>query len=118
MTFLSMLFLLLAAHALVDFPLQTDRMARLKRRFPEPGATYNPTWFYWLGAHAFIHGGAVMLVTGSVPLGALETALHFVADFDSDYRRRRVTVHMDQALHIASKLVWAALANGLLGVTL
>ena len=103
--------LLVAAHALADYPLQGEFLARAKNRFnPVPGVP----WYQALGAHAVIHGGMVGLVTGSLLLGVLEVLAHFVID---DCKcARRIGFNTDQALHVACKALWVVLlATGLTG---
>ncbi|MBX2861204.1 MAG: DUF3307 domain-containing protein [Vampirovibrio sp.] len=104
------LFLLLAGHALGDFVLQSDSMAKGKGR-PKGNATalgpYQPTWHYWLTAHSFIHGGIVYLITQDLTFGLAETLLHWLIDFMKC--ESRYNIHVDQALHIGCKLIWAAL---------
>ena len=66
-----MLAALIAAHAVCDYPLQGDFLAKAKNRtMPIPGVP----WWQALGAHAAIHGGAVGLITGIWWLGLLEAA--------------------------------------------
>lgn len=105
--FLSMLGLMLAAHALADYPLQGDFLAKAKNRTaPIPGVP----WYQALGAHAAIHAGFVGVITGSLSLALAEATAHFVID---DMKcRGRVGFNADQALHIACKLVWAVVAIG------
>jgi hypothetical protein len=56
-----LLIALLTAHALADYPLQGDFLSKAKNRMaPIPGVP----WRQALGAHAFIHAGAVALITG------------------------------------------------------
>lgn len=95
---------LVAAHALCDYPLQGDFLAKAKNRSePIPGAP----WWQALGAHAAIHGGAVGLVTGTWWLGVLEAASHFIID---DLKcRGKLSFNQDQAAHIAFKLAWVAI---------
>ena len=109
MTILSMLFWLLAGHAVADFTLQTDVMAKGKNRHkrPEnvpPGQKAMPCWYYWLTAHALEHGACVALATGSVVLGLLEAALHWIIDFAKcdGY----LNPHSDQFLHLLCKILW------------
>lgn len=104
------LFELLAAHALADFALQSDAMAKGKNRHNRPeyipeGQKYIPCWPYWLTAHALIHGGAVYLVTGSLWWGLTETVLHWFIDF---IKCEGVTnPHVDQALHLWCRIWYA-----------
>lgn len=96
---------LVASHALCDYPLQGDFLAKGKNRTaPIPGIP----WWQLLGAHAAIHGGAVGLITGIWWLGLLEFAAHFVID---DLKcRSRLTFSQDQALHLICKVAWVAIA--------
>lgn len=105
---LTQLFLsLIAAHAVCDYPLQGDFLARAKNRIsPVPGFP----WYQALGAHAAIHGGAVGLITGLWWLGVAEAAAHFAID---DLKcAGRISLNGDQALHVACKVLWAAVAIG------
>ena len=100
--------LLLAGHALADFALQSDAMARGKNwttpSTPPPGVKAQVCWPYWLSAHAAIHGGVVGLVTGRWELGVLEFVLHWLIDLA---KCSRITdVHQDQLLHIMCKVAW------------
>ena len=108
---IELLFFMLVGHALADFSLQTDVMAKGKNRNrkPDPGVVppgqkYMPCWHYWLTSHTLIHGGAVALITGVWWLGALETVAHWVIDFAKC--DNMIGVHQDQALHVACKLLW------------
>ena len=112
---LSLIWWLLCAHALCDFSLQTDSMAKGKNRHnvttPPAGQKFVPCWEYWLSAHALIHGGAVTLVTSSVPLGILAAAIHWVVDFlKCD---NWTNPHIDQAIHGATILLIAFVATRL-----
>lgn len=100
-TVLEVFALLVAAHALCDYPLQGDFLACAKpRAAPLPGVP----WYQALGAHAAIHGGAVGLVTGSLGLGLAEAVAHAVID---DLKcRSRISYDVDQALHLACKAAW------------
>ena len=109
---LSLLFALLIGHALADFSLQTDAMAKGKnwnnKTTPPPGARYTPCWPYWLTSHALIHGGVVWLITGIPALGMAETILHWQIDFHKC--DNRIGVHADQALHLFCKVIWVVFA--------
>jgi len=102
------LFLLMVGHAVSDFALQSESMARGKNRNrktePPPGAKYQPTWHYWLTAHALVHGGAVAIVTGSLGLGIAETVVHWVTDFGKC--ENWYGIHTDQGIHVGSKVMW------------
>lgn len=95
------LFLLLSAHALCDYPLQGDFLAKGKNhKFPLSGVP----WYQCLLAHAAIHGGAVALITGSIWLGLAEFVAHSLIDFgkcDGWFG-----FNTDQLLHVACKLIW------------
>jgi hypothetical protein len=98
----SILALLLAGHALADYPLQGDFLARAKNRFaPVAGVP----WYQALGAHAAIHGGFVGVVTGSLWLGMAEFVAHFL--IDDAKCAGRVSYNQDQMLHVACKAAWA-----------
>lgn len=126
---LTLLFWLLVGHALADYPLQGDFIAKAKNhRSPIPGVP----WMHGLLWHAVIHGGAVALATGSVALGCAEIAAHTAIDFAKSeglfYRRSLAPwypdnpskaafgFHVDQLLHVVCKVLWAVLAAHGLGV--
>ena len=106
----ALLFALIAAHALCDYPLQGDFLARAKNRAtPIPGVP----WYQALGAHAAIHGGAVLLLTGSVWLGFAEVAVHAITD---DLKcQGRIGFNTDQAIHIACKFAWIGILSAQMG---
>jgi len=96
-------FWLVAAHFAVDYPLQGDTTAMRKSRhckLPDIGVP----WFYWLFAHAIMHGAAVLLILESLPLALCETVAHFLIDFLKC--ERVINIHVDQALHLACKVIW------------
>ena len=100
-------FKLLIAHALADFSLQTDSMAKGKNRNKKPdyipeGQKFVPCWPYWLSAHALISGGAVYLVTNSLFIGMFETVAHWLIDFAKC--ENLTTPDQDQALHIICRI--------------
>jgi hypothetical protein len=100
------LFALIGAHALADYPLQGDFLAKAKNRSaPIPGVP----WWQALGAHAIIHGAAVAAITKSPALGVAETIIHAVTD---DLKcRGKLTYNQDQAIHLGCKLLWALIAS-------
>ncbi len=105
---------LLMGHALADFALQSDSMAKGKNRnrmvdlsIVPPGQKYQVSWQYWLSAHALIHGMAVWLITGNIYIGFYEICCHWVIDFgkcESWYG-----IHEDQTAHIVCKILWSIL---------
>jgi hypothetical protein len=106
---IAMIFAMLVGHAVCDYPLQGDFLARGKNhRAPLPGVP----WQIILTAHALIHAGAVGLITGSMWLAVAELAWHFIIDFSKsegwfgDGARAFTT---DQALHVVCKIAWAAI---------
>lgn len=107
-------FLLLVGHALADFALQTEAMARGKNRNRQidlgsvpPGQKPIVCWHYWLSSHALIHGGMVALITGIWWLGLLETIVHWVIDFGKC--ENWYGIHEDQAMHIFCKVLYVSL---------
>lgn len=99
-----MLFLLLVAHALADYPLQGEFLAAGKNRRTDIGRLF---WVWCLPAHALIHGGFVFAITGSLALGVAETAAHGVTDWLKC--EGRIGLHADQTIHVVCKVGWVAL---------
>ncbi|NJN51341.1 MAG: DUF3307 domain-containing protein [Gammaproteobacteria bacterium] len=102
-----LLFELLIGHALADFVLQTDTMAVSKSRHARAAETRGdgfPPWYYWLGAHALVHGGVVYLITGNWLLGVVEVVLHTAIDFAKG--EHKINFHHDQALHVLCKVAY------------
>ena len=98
---ISILFMLLGAHAICDFPLQGDFMAKAKNPVsPLPGVP----WWIVMAAHSLIHGVAVASVTGRPDLGALEVFTHFC--IDTGKCRGGYGFTTDQCLHVVCKGVW------------
>ena len=101
---------LVAGHALADYPLQGDFLAKAKNR---SNPIHGVPWWQALGAHSAIHGGFVALVTGLWWLALAEAAVHWLTD-DAKCRGR-ISYNADQAIHLLCKVAWlvvAALANG------
>ena len=101
---MNLLFLLICAHFLADYPLQGDFLALGKSR---TGPGYVP-WWHCLMAHAFIQGGFVALLTGIWWLGAAEVVIHAATDHLKC--EKRIGINADQAIHIACKFVWTFIA--------
>lgn len=106
----TLMFWFLAMHALCDYPLQGDFMARGKSN---KGVQPVP-WWHLLSAHALIHGGGVAVVIGGVTgdwsravlFGLIETPLHF--GIDEAKSRGWTNIHADQLLHVACKAAYTA----------
>ena len=101
------LFRLLAAHAISDYVLQPEFMARWKHPKAQvpPGAG---KWWWWMTAHALVNGGLVAWVTYDDMLGLFETVLHW----GTDYAKCQgwISAERDQLIHLGSKVAWALLA--------
>jgi hypothetical protein len=98
------LLLLFAGHALCDYPLQGDFLARGKNQVaPLPGVP----WYQCLAAHALIHSGMVMLITGSVVMALAELVIHAATDYAKS--AGHLTFNQDQGIHYACKVLWALL---------
>jgi hypothetical protein len=100
----TILFLLLASHALGDFALQSGFLAAAKNRHTEIGREY---WVAALPAHALIHGILVFAVTGSVALGLAETVAHGIIDWCKN--EGWFGIRVDQGLHALCKILWLVL---------
>lgn len=104
MTWFMVLFLLLAAHATFDYALQGDTVAVNKNPNANTPLQQHVPWYYWMGSHAFQHGGAVAIITGSAWLGLAETLAHFAIDYGKC--SKKYTIHGDQLLHLVCKVAW------------
>jgi len=104
MTPTTMLMLLISLHFLCDYTLQTDPQARGKSMFTEP--LYGVNWYYWNASHAATHALAVGIATGSVLIGLVEFAVHFV--IDAGKSKRFYGLHVDQAMHVLCKVAYVA----------
>lgn len=101
----ALFFALCIGHALADYPLQGDFLAKGKNRFqPLPGVP----WYWCLAAHAAIHAGFVWLLTGYAELAAMEFIAHCLID-DSKCEGT-FGFDADQILHILCKVGWVLLA--------
>lgn len=104
MTIAQIFFLMLVGHALADYPLQGDFLARAKNHAaPLPGVP----WGQALVWHAAIHAGFVGVITGSIALGLCEFVAHTVTDHLKC--AGRISFNTDQAIHVACKVAWCAL---------
>lgn len=107
MEFLTLFGLMIFAHALADYPLQGDFLAKAKSAVaPIPGVP----WYQALGAHSAIHAGAVGIITGSIWLALAEFVIHALTDNAKCHSK--ISYNTDQAIHIGCKVAWAALIVG------
>ena len=89
-------------HALADFPLQGDYIARQKSRAL---ADSRSDWIVALIAHCVIHAGGVWLVSGSLAFAAAEFLLHGLIDLGKGKEKYGIAV--DQSLHLICKSGYA-----------
>jgi hypothetical protein len=107
---MTLLFLLLFWHALADFPLQGEWLAKYKARtitvdtYNGWKASSNPVWLWALSAHSMIHAGGVALITNNVWLGVAEFFTH--ACIDHLKCRNKLNFTQDQLAHIGCKVVY------------
>ena len=93
--------LLVFGHCLADYPLQGDFLARAKNHTaPIPGVP----WMTALAAHAAIHAGVVLVITGSLWFALAE----FVGHTAIDYAKcsGRLSFNADKSLHLAMKAAY------------
>jgi len=106
----SLFLALLVSHALADFPLQGDYLARQKVR---KDATSKSEWLIALSAHSVIQAGGVWLLTGSLALGVVEFILHWLIDLAKGEDKFGVVV--DQSLHLLCKLAYVIIVTYSIG---
>jgi hypothetical protein len=99
---LARLLLLFAGHALCDYPLQGDFLAKAKNHKLNPHG-----WPRDLIAHTLIHAGMVFLITRSLWFALAELVIHTVTDYAKC--DGRISSNVDQAIHYACKVLWAVL---------
>ena len=114
-------FALLIGHSLGDHPLQGEYLALYKNRSNKPGPAINngdpsSVWVHCLTAHALIHAGIVWAITSSPILGVIELCLHWIIDFIKG--ENKITLHVDQTLHLLCKVGYVvAIAKGWIALT-
>lgn len=104
------LFMLLFGHALADFVLQPEAMGYGKNRndkIHDKEHSLFPVWWYWLTAHALVHGGVVYLITNSLLFGIIETVVHWITDYAKC--EGWIGMHQDQAVHLGCKVGYGLL---------
>lgn len=110
---MNVLFLLFAGHALCDYPLQGDFLARGKNPTnPIPGIP----WQQCLFAHSLIHAGMVLVITQSLWLASAELVIHAATDYAKCVgwfgAAPAKAFNVDQAIHFGCKIVWALIVFG------
>ena len=103
-TFVTTFAFMVFAHFLADFPLQGDFMAMAKNRHTAQG---KDIWRWVLSGHSIIHGGFVMLISGSLTLGIIETVIHY--QIDKAKCNDELTFSQDQNIHIWCKAAYASI---------
>ena len=107
-----MLFYLLAGHALADYPLQNDSIALCKCRKCTHPAQATVPWYYWLTAHAMVHGAIVGIILRwygvpeqlAMTVALIEVVVHWFIDLGKC--EKLYNIHVDQGLHMICKVIW------------
>lgn len=105
---IQLLLALLIGHALCDFPLQGEYLAKGKNwRFlkdlKDPSRPPQ-IWFACMASHCLIHAGSVWIMTGSFLMAMTELVLHWCIDVAKC--RGLLTFNQDQFLHVLCKVVY------------
>jgi len=94
---------LMVGHAIADYPLQGDFLARAKNhRAPVAGVP----WYQALTAHSLIHAGVVWLITGNIFCAFAEFFMHSFIDWMKC--EGEIGFNTDQAMHAFCKATYAA----------
>ena len=91
-------------HALADFPLQGDYIAKQKARRQADSLS---VWIVALSAHCVIQAGGVWLISGSLAYFAAELVTHALIDVCKG--EGKFGLIADQSLHLGCKLIYALL---------
>lgn len=100
-------FLLFAAHALADYPLQGQFMSTAKSRHSDAEKAMPGHWPFVLTGHAAIHGAFVGIITGLWMLAIAELVIHWITDFAKC--EKWIGIKTDQFIHIGCKILWLAI---------
>lgn len=106
-SFVAVLFGLIAAHFICDYVFQPFAMFKGKNHLASKldDTAPNINWWYWLTAHSAMHGVAVYIVTRNLYLDLAETTAHWLIDWG--HNAGKYSLHAEQAMHLACKLLWA-----------
>lgn len=103
-----LLFSLVLAHALADYPLQNTYMALGKNPWGKERddlkSNYARKWWHRMAAHCAIHAGLVMYFTGLWQLFVIEFIAHFIIDLFKC--AKCIGSNTDQALHLLCKVIY------------
>lgn len=105
MSFFQTLWLLVLAHFICDYSLQSGFIATCKN--PNVDSRTGIPWYYVMSGHCATHAMAVYLITQSTWMSAAEFVLHFVTDTDKCCAGKHASIHKDQATHIMCKVCFA-----------
>lgn len=97
-------FYLLVAHFVCDFSLQGETTAKEKSPFSTSALQKIIPWPWWLTAHAFMHAGAVMLITQHLGLALIELFAHWLIDYGKVLGKYSFLA--DQFLHLTCKYIY------------
>lgn len=99
---------MLSGHFLCDYPLQGDFIGKFKNRHIIHEKTFHGghgiPWWHLMTAHSFIHGGAVLLITGRLDMAIFEIVAHFIIDCLKC--EGWTDINMDQLFHIICKICY------------
>lgn len=102
-TYFLLLFVMVSFHFLMDYPLQSDFIAKFKARIVD--GKYNPFWYHCLTAHSFIHALPVLLLTSNIVYGVIMVVSHWIIDYAKC--ENKISLNVDQLLHLCVILLIA-----------
>ena len=109
-----LIFWLLCAHFIADYPLQSSEMAKFKNKknkpIPPKGAKPVSVWFAYLTAHAFIHAAFSALIVGPL-FGFIIGLCHWIQDCFKC--KIQYSPNLDQIIHILIIIIMAVIINGI-----
>lgn len=102
MEIITIIFWLICAHVIADYPLQTPEMGKYKNKRNQPSppdkkAKPVRVWFAYLTAHAFVHAGLSSLVVGPL-FGFIIGLFHWIQDYFKC--KIQYSPNLDQLIHI------------------
>lgn len=108
---LTMIFWLLCAHFIADYPLQTPEMGKYKNKRNQPSppdkkAKQVSVWFAYLTSHAFVHAALSALIVGPF-IGFIIGLFHWIQDYFKC--KIQYSPNIDQLIHISILIIIAIL---------